>query len=124
LNVSERAREFIEGFEPGVHQFLPVDYFDRQERFLERRHFLIVCNRIDSLDRKHSRMRLVKDIMWSPDGVTDPKIVFNRSQCGNAHLWVDKHLMGGPWISDELAEELKGIGLSGLRLSDTGVETV
>jgi hypothetical protein len=30
LNVSGAARDLIEAFEPGVHQFIPVDYFDRR----------------------------------------------------------------------------------------------
>jgi hypothetical protein len=124
LNVSSRAKALIEKLEPAVHQFLPVDYFDRTGKFIEARYFLIVCNRLDGVDREHSRMRLVKDMMWSPDGVDNPKLVFNRRQIGNAHLWCDKRLPGGAFVSDEFAGVLKGSGMTGLRFSDAPAETV
>ena len=124
LNVSQRAKDFIESFEPGVHQFLPVEYVDRQGAFLESRYFLIVCNRLDTVDRRHSRLNLVRGVMWSPDGVPNPKLVFNRAQCAGAHLWKDKHLAQGEFISAEFADAYKRSGLTGLRLSDEGAETV
>lgn len=50
IGVSERARTLIEQFEPGVHQFVPADYFGGKGELLERRHIMHVCNGIDSLD--------------------------------------------------------------------------
>ena len=59
------------------------------------------------------------------DRSAEPKLVFNSIQIDGAHLWCDKHLTGGgPFISDELANSLKSVGFSGLRLSNNGVETV
>lgn len=117
LNVSNRAKDLIESLEPGVHQFLPVDYIDFNRRPLESRWFLIVCNRIDSVDRHHSRLRLEGGWMWTPDGVVDPKLVFNEKQASGYHLWRDKHLISGPFISDVLAERIQKEALTGIRLS-------
>ena len=116
LNVSSRAKDLIENLEPGVHQFLPVDYFDIDDRFIESRWFLIVCNRIDSVDRNHSRMLLVKGMMWSAGNIFNPKLVFNEEQARGYHLWCDKHLTTGPFISDMLADRIQGELLTGLRL--------
>jgi hypothetical protein len=113
LNVSSRAKDLIENLEPGVHQFLPVDYFDIEGEFVESRWFLIVCNRIDGVDRNRSRMRLVKGVLWSPIGVDDPKLVFNEEQVRGYHLWRDKHLTHGPYISDILADRIQREKLTG-----------
>jgi len=117
LNVSNRAKELIESLEPGIHQFLPVEYFDVDDEPVEKRWFLIVGNRIDGVDRDHSRMRLAKGIMWTANDVDDPKLVFNEAQARGRHLWVDKHLDGGQFISDVLAQRIQDEGLTGLRLN-------
>lgn len=113
LNVSTRAKNLIEEFEPRVHQFLPVDYCNIDGLALESRWFLIVCNRIDSVDRNHSRMRLAKGVMWTSTDVENPKLVFSEEQARGYHLWRDKHLIHGPFISDILADRIQMEGLTG-----------
>lgn len=141
LNVSERAKEIIETFEPGVHQFVPVEYVDARDEFLERRYCWVVCNRIDSIDRERTTFILRKGKMWRPvadfvrkapedipphiDPETESKFVFNLAQIGGAHAWRDKHMDGGSiWLSRALGDALKAAGLTGIRLSETGMETV
>lgn len=34
LNMSEKAKRVIESFEPGVHQFFPVEYQDKTGNFI------------------------------------------------------------------------------------------
>lgn len=117
LNVSSRAKDLIENLELGVHQFLSVDYCDIHDRALENRWFLIVCNRIDSVDRNHSRMRLAKGVIWTSIDVDNPKLVFSEEQTRGYHLWRDKHLLAGPFISDILAERIEMERLTGVRPS-------
>lgn len=140
LNVSQRAKELIESVEPGVHQFVPVEYLDKDGSHLEDRYVLIVGHRIDSLDHDKTTMVLVKGKFWRPPGDlaempelipagfdvdAPPKMVFNLSQIDGAHMWCDKHLTSrGVFLSDEFSKVLKHRGLSGLRLSDDGVESV
>jgi hypothetical protein len=140
LNVSVRAKALIEEIEADVHQFVPVEYLDRKGDHLENRFFLIVGNRIDSLDRGKTTMVLRNGKVWRPADYiarrgepipphinpNEPsKMVFNLSQIGGAQMWCDKHLSsGGPFISDKLADALKQSGLTGLSLSEHGVETV
>lgn len=131
LNVSERAKQVIEDLEPGVHQFVPVDYFDAKGNFLESRYWFVVCNRIDSLDREHTTMALslpmeewctIKDAQrWGipipphldPDQPS--KMVFSLSQIGSAQMWHDKFLgSGSRWISDRMADALTSAMLTGI----------
>ncbi len=137
LNVSARAKALIEQFEPDVHQFLPVEYVDIEGDFLENRWFLIVCNRVDTVDREHTQgMLLSGGKMWRPAkellrkypeeiplgyDLTKPiKIVFNLERIGSACLWCDKHFTGGEFISSKLANALEQGGFTGLRLEFRG----
>lgn len=135
LNVSARAKALIESFEADVHQFLPVQFIDIDGKFLENRWFLVVCNRLDTVDREHVRgMLLSGGKFWRPakellrkypeeiplgfDLSVEPKLVFNRAQIGNVHIWQDKHLSGGgTFISDELAEAALAAGFTGIKPS-------
>lgn len=140
LNVSERARRVIEEMEPGVHQFFPVEYVDAKGAFLENRHWLVVGNRIDAMDRQHTNMVLRDGVVWRPadyiasrgepvpahiDPTEPARLVFSLKAIGSVHLWVDKHLDGpSTWLSDALAERFTAEKLTGLRLSESKVKTV
>ena len=137
LNVSDAARRLLESCEPDTHQFLPVAYFDRQGELIEKRHFLIVCNRIDSLDRDHTTMVLFRGMVWQlareldpselPPGFDEsrpPEMVFSSAQIGNVHLWHDKHSRAGPFLTDELVEAIEAAGPTGPRLSESRVRAV
>jgi hypothetical protein len=148
ITVSERAKDLIERFEPGTHQFFPVDFFNNIDGgFLEHRYILNVCNRIDSLDHakttfvlKHIRTTKNVDVNWwvpvqdlvrrkeqhlipphLPND-TRSRFVFSLAKIGRLHLWVDKYLSSGngPWISDELAQAIIDAGMTGLKISHRG----
>jgi hypothetical protein len=131
LNVSGRARSLIEALEPCVHQFLPVSYEDEAGREIEQRHFLIVCNRIDSVDRERTTMLLWQGIVWQParlmppdevppgfDASVEPRLVFDLARIGRCHIWRDKHLRQGPFVSEALVET----GMSGLDWNGVGLD--
>jgi hypothetical protein len=142
LNVSARAKALIEQFEPGVHQFLPVEFVDIDGKHLEDRWFFVVCNRLDTIDRQHVQGFLLRrGKMWTPiedylrdmpdeipsgyDTSQKSKLVFSRAKIGAAHFRCDEHLgRPGPFISDAVAAALKASSLTGLRLSENGLETV
>ena len=86
--VSDRVRDLIEGFEPGVHQFLPVDFFRRKEKEpFARAYWLVVCRRIDSADPTHTTHPRHPTGIWRPK--PDGLFVFNLAAIGSAHLWYD-----------------------------------
>ena len=143
LNVSERAKALIEKFEPGVHQFVPVEFVDNDYRFLENRYFMFPGNRIDSTDHDgttyvliqypkekswvnpHMLLRKGKANLIPPgfDFALEPKYVFSQSKIHGCHIWVDKHIDGAILISDELAQEIREEGLTGLKLANAPLET-
>jgi hypothetical protein len=130
LNVSTRAKKLIESMEPGVHQFVPVTYEDSDGNYLEDRYFLFVSNRLDTMDPDNPTMALHLGTMWVPVGDLvrrgqevppgkDPsqpaRLIISADRVGSAHLWVEKHLSGGStFISDELENEIRVAGLTGI----------
>ena len=150
ITVSERAKSVIEQFEPGVHQFIPVDFQYANTDKWERRYFLNVCHRIDSMDNEKATMvlktvfvapRNANIYRWRPvsnfvsnneqhlipphlSSATKSKLVFSRAKIGNKHLWFDKFLGYGPYLSDELGAAFTTAGLTGLDLANSTAETV
>src|SRR3990167_10555709 len=51
--VPERFRGIVEELEPGVHQWLPVEFVDKKGNHLADRYYFIPCNRLDSVDHGH-----------------------------------------------------------------------
>jgi hypothetical protein len=141
LNVSVRGKAFIEQFEPGIHQFVPVDYVTKEGDLLEKRYFWVVCNRIDSIDRDKTTFISLWGKIWRsiadvardypedlPEG-TDPKavskFVFSLSAIGSAHVWRDQHDdLGGVWLSREFGDALKDSDLTGHKLPDLPQDAV
>lgn len=139
-NVSEKAKAAIESLEPQSHQFFPVEYLDRNGNHLENRYWLVVGNRIDSVDRNHTNLVLSDTGAWIQarvlailgkelpshiDPTAKPKLVMSLAAIGTLHLWKDKHLSGGGmFISDKMAQVFKSLGLTGLKLDAAKVETV
>jgi len=131
LVVSDRFREIVEKFEPGVHQFLPVDYVDGHGAGLAKRYVFVACNRIDSIDRAQTTMVLFKGL-WVPardldrrkqeippgiDVNAEPRLVFNNAQIGGRHAWSDMFLpLYGPFLSDALAMALQAERFTGIAL--------
>jgi hypothetical protein len=105
LCVSDKFKSIVEGVEPDVHQFIPFDIVGTRKAVIARMWFMVVCNRLDSVDREHTTLILWKGAIWSPaqdfpswewppeyDPSKPNRLVFNLSQIGDRHLWFDKHV--------------------------------
>jgi hypothetical protein len=127
--ASARARHLIERFEPGVHQFEPVDFVDRNGAKLADMFALFVCRRLDSVDRDHTNMLLspsywrpARDVARRKPGLVPPgydldqpsRCVFSERQVGSAHLWRDIHIAHNIYMSGELVDAFDAEGLTGL----------
>jgi uncharacterized protein DUF1629 len=112
--VSERMKAIIEQFEPDVHQFFPVDVIGKNGDLLAKHHLFIVCNRLDSIDRKSMPYELIGG-RWNGAGPLGV-IIFNRRQIGGAHVWIDKYVGDGLLVSNALAGELKKAKLTALEI--------
>lgn len=140
LSVSEKAKATIEQLEPGVHQFFPVEYRDKDGRPSSIRYWFVPCNRIDSVDRSRSNMVLRHGRQWMspknasrlgeilPGNVDVGKpaaYVFNLKAIAGRHIWRDKHIGGATcFISDAMGDAFKLANLTGLKLDDAKAEAV
>ena len=113
--VSERFRHCVETLEPGVHQFFKVEILWLDGSFAAERYFMVVCNRLDAIDRGLTTMRL-KGVLWEPVPGGTNEIVLDVDRCQGHHLWRDKHLISALFVSDELADALGRIGIAGMEL--------
>ena len=141
LCVSDTFKAVVETFEPGVHQFIPFEIVgDRKKYFADRwfnsyiasRWFMVVCNRLDTVDREHTTLVLRNGVVWRqarevpseqwPAGIdadTRGELYFSLSQIGDRHLWRDKHLGDEhPLVSDILVQALKESGVTGVSFAE------
>jgi hypothetical protein len=124
--VSDCFKSVVESVEPGIHQFIPFQIIGPKKLVLADMYFMVVCNRLDSMDREETTFLLDTVGMWLPGREVpreqwppnfDPnikgKFVFNLAQIGNHHLWHDKYSSFGPYLSDTLADALMSAGVTG-----------
>jgi hypothetical protein len=127
LIISERVRDIIESFEPNVHQLLPVDLYRPKANVpFTRYYWLVVCNRIDSVDSKHTtygrRVITLSDgskhnSIWELNGDPTKNIVFSSSAIAGRHMWIDPFLGSNPRISDQLGTALIAAEITGAALN-------
>ena len=128
--VSDRFKDIVESIEPNLHQFIPFQIIGPKKVVLADMYFMVVCNRLDSVDREETTLILDGGAMWMqhqnvpredwPPNFNPhraPRFVFNLSQIGENHLWYDKHSIYGPYLSDALAEALIASPVTGIKLA-------
>jgi hypothetical protein len=131
--VCPRFRDLVEQFEPGVHQFVPVNiYKSKKGEPVATYYWFIVGQRLDSVDRERttfmwkapvddpaagywtSRIRNAETREYSD--IPDAKMVFSNNKVAGHHIWHDPHLLtfGSGLCSDTFAEALLASGMSGV----------
>ena len=132
--VSKRFREMVEGFEPGVHQFLPVAilHSKNDSEPFDTFYWFVCCALIDSLDPEQTTLtwrgfydECMEDGLrrgeWYFDQSVEPKPkpVFDLQAIGGHHLWRDPYINGRTMVhcSAEFGEELIEAGLTGFALN-------
>jgi hypothetical protein len=127
--ISEGVRNVIERFEPGVHQFPPVDIYltpyKEGDLAVTRSYWLVVGQFFDGVNAEltHHPRGVVKH----PDGSVSPgvwrfegdaPVIFDRKIIAGRHLWIDLNFTKTehPLVSDELGRALLDMDLYGARL--------
>lgn len=131
--VSSRFRDLVEQFEPGIHQFLPVEMYHSEadaEPFDEF-YWFVCCNLIDSLDPENTTYtwrgfydeRMEDGLRrgrWNFDQSVEPKQrpVFDLKAINGSHLWRDPYINARTTVycSNEFGTALSKSGLSGFGL--------
>lgn len=114
--VSERIKERIERFEPGIHQFVPVElHRPKAKEPFARHYWLIVCRRIDSVNTRLTTTPRTAGGLW--DHFSGGTVVFDLTSIGDAHLWCDPSLITTyTFCSEALGEALAALKPTGLLL--------
>lgn len=126
LAVSPRFRDLVEQFEPGVHQFFPVDmYKDLNNDPVATYYWINVCNRIDSINTEKTNFKWTLDYtgkhgFWDERGVQDPKMIFSTEKTKNFHLWVDPNILQFRhfYVSNAFADAARAANFPGLALGE------
>lgn len=111
--VSPRFRDLIEAIEPGVHQFVPVEFVAKDGSPLATRWFWQVCNRLDSVHRERTNYVLDRGV-WRAPNDQEHRLVFDLETIGDAKFWHDKHEILGPLIIDAVKDRLEAGGMTGI----------
>lgn len=124
--VSEKFRLLVENYEPGVHQFIRVDIYDKADGTAASRHYwLNVCRRKDCVDPVRSKFEWVADYsgvtgFWDDRAHPDSKLVFSKELVGDMHLWVNPHLLVRQnfYASSIFVEAAKAVGITGMLFAE------
>ncbi|MEO8373953.1 MAG: DUF1629 domain-containing protein [Sphingomonas bacterium] len=111
--MSERVVDLIESIEPGVHRYLPIEVYNADGAFRERRWHLNICNRLDTLAPKHSNIVVSKTGSYLIGNGAFQVSAWKHKIAGHA-VWVE-YLMGAGYclISDEFYEAIRRHDLHG-----------
>lgn len=132
--VSSRFRDLVEQFEPGLHQFLPVDMYSSKiapEPF-DRFYWFVCCTLTDSLDPSHTTIpwgppngdyHTIRDGLrlgswrFDPSATPAQKPVYSLQAIRDRHLWRDPY-WGREVVhcSDAFAEAVIAADLKGFSL--------
>jgi hypothetical protein len=131
--VSPRFRDLVEQFEPGVHQFVPVEiYKSKKGEPVATYYWFIVGQRLDSVDRERTTFmwkapvddpgagywydEIYDKTTFSFTPVPNAKMVFSNAQVSGNHIWHDPHLLtfGNGLCSDAFAQALLASGMTGV----------
>ena len=120
--VCQTFKDIVEEFEPGVHQFFPMEYFDAKgEKKIGEGYWLVICQRLDTLhDTLCIPPRNARGFMdWHNEALKDrdkslDRVVFSKEKIRSHHMWKDKFHSPANLFSNELAERLIEAGLTGL----------
>ena len=130
--VSPRFRDLVEQFEPGVHQFVPVEICRTPDGpAVATYYWFIICQRVDSVDREHTTFVWISDNddtacgYWS-DYVfqLDPlkmikvegaRLVFSNTLACKHHIWNDPYVptFNNGLCSDAFAQAALGQSFAG-----------
>ena len=124
--VCQTFKDIVEEFEPDVHQFFPMTYYNSKgTEVIGEGYFMVICQRISTLhetlcvppldERGRYKSTSVEE---SPDYQKRDKSLdrkmYSTSKIGGRHMWRDIKNAGPFMFSNALGERLIAANLSGL----------
>lgn len=109
--INDRFLKLIKRFEGERHQFIPIEVLYKDKSHAQNMYLMNICSRLDTLDPELTTATISKSGMLKPEtGAT----VFSEARIGDHHIWHDKHLFAGTFVSDELHDAIEAEGFSGV----------
>ena len=118
--VSPRVKEIVEEFEPGAHQFIPIDLYHRKASESFATHYwFVICKMIDTIDEEKTTYELIRNKNTEGLGQYRTSIgggilINNKAKIGAHHCWREKYVSRWWHMSDELVDRLDNEGMTGL----------
>jgi hypothetical protein len=100
LTVSDTGKDIIESLEPGIHQFISLEYRTKKGVHIANRWALNPLTMLDSLDREKSDP--APNELWHTVHGYSRRLYIDRKVVGGKHLWVERYHRGF-FVSYQLA---------------------
>lgn len=118
--ISERVKAIVEEYEPGAHQFLPLDLYHRKATAPFARHYwFVICKLIDTIDEKATTYQLEMS-PWA-EGVgfydttnRDGHLIHSRKKISGNSCWREKYSARWWMMSDQIIERFEVGNIVGL----------
>jgi len=121
--VCQKFKDIVEEFEPDIHQFFPMEYYDAKgKEKIGEGFWMIICQRLDTLHdtlcfpprNEKGFMDEFNEVYKNRDKALD-RMVFSKEKVVGHHMWHDKFVAGpANLFSDELGSRLIEADFSGL----------
>lgn len=113
LIVNEKFKDIVEAFEPGVHQFFPIQ-IEQGGKVIAERFIFFICNRLDTLAKDQCVPPVGPDAQYRPIHDGNDRRVYDTAKIGGHHAWCDR-FSRGTMVSNALfdalfAENFTGFG--------------
>ena len=124
--VCQTFKDIVEEFEPDVHQFFPMTYYNSKgTEVIGEGYYMIICQRISTMhdtlcvppldERGYYLPRSIRDSPeYQASDKTLDKKVFSSEKIGSHHMWRDWKSSRTCMFSNALGERLIAANLSGL----------
>ncbi|MEM8975070.1 MAG: DUF1629 domain-containing protein, partial [Pseudomonadota bacterium] len=121
--VSEKFRSAVEGVEPGVHDFLPLElrYGSRETYDVHQYYYFHICRYVTSINAERSNLTRGETKIPGKGSIPllakkrNLPVVVNQEAVAGMHLWQEDgpvQAVGGFFISDELYQAFIECGLN------------
>jgi hypothetical protein len=113
--ISTKIGDVIEALEPGVHQYLPCEWYDMHGRLIpEQRWMLNICNRLDTIAPEHSDIIVHPKLEIYMNGNGDRHVSIWKYKAASHAIWCEWKYGSYNYASDAFAEALQDLKIHGL----------
>ncbi len=116
--VSEEFKDAIESVEPGVHQFVPFEIYDREGKLIKKPfYFWRICTSLDAISPELGGVKPLGDLkehFWQiKSGDNREKLAVKKDVIEGHAAWCDVRMPAHVFVADAVVTVLEKQGLTG-----------